>query len=163
MKQINLCIIIACMAGCYSADPQKTGKEGKPIPEFSMLLTDSTTWLNTNKLVSGKSIALFYFSPYCPYCKAQAKEIIEDIDQLKDINFYFISSFPMPAIKAFQKEYQLSRYANIITGMDTSTFVSDYFEIPGVPYIAIFNRDKKLNKTFLGKVYSSQIKKVAQE
>jgi thiol-disulfide isomerase/thioredoxin len=163
MKQITLIIIIACLEGCFGAEPQKTGKEGKPLPQFSLLLTDSITWINTAQLPTGKPIAIYYFSPYCPYCKAQTEEIIEDMDKLKDINFYFISRFPMPTIKAFQKAYQLNKYANIITSMDTSSFASDYFEISAVPYIAIYNKNKKLNKTFIGKIYSSQIKKVAEE
>jgi thiol-disulfide isomerase/thioredoxin len=163
MNKISFFIITICLAGCFGSEPQKTGKEGKPMPEFSMLLTDSTTWLNTNKLSTGKPTTFFYFSPFCPYCKAQTKEIIEDMDRLKNINFYFISKFPMPNLKAFQKEYQLAKYPNINIGMDTSTFVMDYFEIAYVPYLAIYNKEKKLNKAFIGKIYSSQIKKVAEE
>lgn len=163
MKLLFLFFITASLAGCFSAEPHKTGKEGKPMPDFSMLLTDSTTWIHPNQISNNKPVALFYFSPYCPYCKAQTEEILEDINQLKDIQFYLISKFPMLTIKEFQNKYQLAKYPNILTGRDTSTFITDYFEIPGVPYLAIFNKNKKLNKSFVGKVYSSQIKKAAEE
>jgi peroxiredoxin len=157
-------LIIIQLFGCYSRKPEKTGKEGKAIPEFSLLLTDSTTWLNIGKSKSQTPIVLFYFSPSCPYCKAQTKEIIEDIDKLKDIKFYFISSFPITFLKAYNKEYNLTRYPNITTGMDTAHTVSDYFEILGVPYIAIYGKDKKLKQSFMGgKLYSSQIKQIAEE
>lgn len=155
--------VIAGLAGCFGAAPEKTGLEGKPFPEFNILLPDSTTWFNTNKIPEGKPVALFYFSPYCPHCRAQTKEIIEDMDKLKDIQFYFITSYPLFALRDYWKEYELAKYPNITSGVDTARFVSDYFEVVGVPYMAIYGKDKRLNQAFMGKIYSSQLKKVAEE
>lgn len=164
MKLCILIISIAFLAGCYSSEPQKTGKEGKPMPAFNILLTDSITWVNTSTATVNQPVVLFNFSPFCPYCKKQAREIIEDIDKLKDIQFYFISSFPISLLKAYSKELKLAQYPNIAIGMDTANAVGDYFEIAGVPYIAIYGKDKKLKKSFLGgKLYSSQIKKITEE
>jgi uncharacterized protein (DUF1015 family) len=48
--------------------------------------------------------------------------------------------------------------------MDTANVVGDYFEIVGVPYIAIYGKDKKLKKSYLGgKLYSSKIKEIAED
>jgi thiol-disulfide isomerase/thioredoxin len=163
MKQFILLIIIASLAACYSAEPHKTGKEGNLMPDFNLLLTDSITWIKPNQLSQTKPIALFYFSPYCPYCKAQTEELLEDMDRLKNIQFYLVSRFPMVGIKEFQKKYQLSKYPNIVTGMDTSTAMRDYFEMPGVPFWAIYHKNKKLSKSFLGQIYTSQIIKAAEE
>lgn len=163
MKQFVLLFIVTVLAGCFGVEPQKTGLEGKPLPEFSILLSDSSTWVNTRNAPSGKSIALFYFSPYCPYCRDQTKEIIDDMDKLRDIQFYFVTSFRVQALKEFYNEFQLGKYTNIIAGVDTARFVSNYFEITGVPYMAIYGKDKTLNKTFLGEIYSGQLKKVADE
>jgi thiol-disulfide isomerase/thioredoxin len=163
MKQFFLFFITVSLVGCYSAEPHKTGKEGQPMPDFSILLTDSTTWITPNRLSTNKPMALFYFSPYCPFCKAQTEKILEDMNRLKDIKFYLISPFPMNEIKAYQNKYQLAKYPNIIMGMDTSTFIKEYFEIPGVPYWAIYNKNKKLSKSFVGNINSSQIKKAAEE
>lgn len=162
MKQVFL-FTIAVLAGCYGSEPQKSGKEGKPMPDFSILLTDSITVLHSRDIPAGKPAVIFYLNPYCPYCKAQTKEVIEDMDQLNNINFYFISRYPLADVKAFYKEYQLKKYPNITVGLDTALEVGDYFEIPGVPYLAIYGNNKTLNKTFMGKIYSSQLKKVAEE
>jgi thiol-disulfide isomerase/thioredoxin len=162
MKQLGLIFTIAILAGCFGSEPQKTGKEGNAMPDFSILLTDSITWFHTRDIPTGKPIVLFYFSPYCPYCKAQAKEIVEDMDRLKDIQFYFISGYPLPTVKEFYGQYKLDKYSNITIGIDSANLISDYFEIPGIPYLAIYNRNKKLNKTFLGKIYSSQLKKTCE-
>jgi len=163
MKQISLFLIFALLAGCFGADPQKTGKEGKPMPEFSFLLIDSITRIYTRDIPTGKPTVFLYFSPYCPYCKAQTKMIIENMDNLKDIKFLFISSYPLPTLKDFEKEYQLAKYPNITMGMDSATTIRDYYEMTGIPYLAIYGKDKKLNHTFQGKIYTSQLKKVAED
>jgi thiol-disulfide isomerase/thioredoxin len=163
MKQFILISIIVTLIGCYGSSPENTGLEGKPLPAFNILLSDSVTWFNTGQITTGKPVALFYFSPYCPYCRAQTEEIIEDMDKLRGIQFYFVTSYPLPDLRNFCKEYELSKYSNITSGVDTASFVSDYFEAAGVPYMAIYGKNKTLNKTFIGKIYSSQIKKVAEE
>lgn len=163
MNKISIALIITCLAGCFGAEPQKTGLEGKTLPTFNLLSPDSSTWIHTNQAPKGKPIALFYFSPHCPYCKAQTKEIIEDIDKLESIQFYFITPFPFAEMKKFYKEYDLGKYPNIITAIDTGMTVGSYFETSSVPYIAIYGKDQKLNHTFEGKIFSSQIKKVAEQ
>jgi peroxiredoxin len=163
MKQLTFLFIVTTLAGCFGAEPQKNKLEGKPLPEFSLLLTDSITWFNSRDILSGKPITIFYFSPFCPYCKAQAKLIVDNINELKDIQFYFISNHPLSIVKKFDNDYELKKYKNITIGIDTSDIVKDYFEVAGVSYIVIYGNDKKLNKTFMGKIYSNQIKKVSEE
>ena len=104
MKQISAFLIFTYLTGCFGKKPEKTGKEGKPLPEFNILLTDSTTWLSTRNIPLGKPIAFFYFSPNCSYCRAQTQEIVEETEELKDIQFYFVTSFPLPTLHNFKKE-----------------------------------------------------------
>jgi thiol-disulfide isomerase/thioredoxin len=163
MKQISIIFIITCLVGCFGSTPEKTGQEGKTLPNFNLLLPDSVTWINTSHVPTNKPLVLFYFNPHCPYCRAQTKDIIEDMDKLKNIQFYFITPFSFREMKSYYKEFQLAKYANITMGRDTANFMGDYFEITGVPYMAIYNKDKKLKKAFMGKIYSSQLKKVAEE
>lgn len=164
MKQFILLVIIACLTGCFGVEPHESGLEGKPLPDFTLLLTDSITSIRSTDISRGKPIVLFFLSPSCPYCRAQTKEIIEDMDKLKNIEFYFIANANrLTDFKGFYKEYKLARYPNIIAGIDTSSAMADYFEISNVPYIAIYKKNKTLNKTFIGKIYSSQIKKGADE
>lgn len=162
MKHIIIIFVIALSAGCNSkAAPEKTGLEGKLLPSFNIQLVDSTTYINTASIQTGKPIAILYFSPYCPHCKDQMDEIIEDMDKLKDIQFYMLTSYPVPEIKTFYKEYKLAGYPNVIVGKDTAHFLIEYFRIPGVPYMAIYGKDKKLHHTFIGKINSQQLKAVA--
>jgi thiol-disulfide isomerase/thioredoxin len=159
----QIIILAVLLAGCFGSEPQKTGKEGKIMPEFTLLMLDSTIRLHSQDIPTGKPTVLYYFSPYCPHCKSQTKKIIEDIDILKNLQFYFISGFPLKDVKQFCKEYQLAKLPNVVVGLDSANFVSEYFEIPGFPYFAIYGSDKKLNNTYMGKTYSSQILKEAGE
>lgn len=163
MKQFSLFFIIVFLAGCFGAEPQKTGKEGKPLPEFSILLTDSITLIHSQNFSTNKPFALLYFSPHCPFCKAQTKKIIEDKEMLQGIHFYFISNFPLSEVKTYIKEFQLDKQPNITVALDSANFVNDYFEVPGLPFIAVYGKNKKLNQAFLGQTYIRQLKKAAEE
>jgi thiol-disulfide isomerase/thioredoxin len=155
--------MIAFLTGCFGIESQKTGKEGKTLPSFSLLLTDSTTAINTRNINPEQPLIFIYFSPYCPYCKAQTKEIINNMDELKNIQFYFVTNFPMTSVKKFQKEFELAKYSNIHIGVDTSHFLSNYFEIRGTPYVAIYDKSKALKKSYMGKLYTSQLIKATED
>lgn len=151
------------LCGCYNKQPSvRTGKEGKDIPSFDVLKTDNTTYFNTANTPNRNPIVLFSLSTHCPYCKAQMEEIINDMDKLKDIQFYiFFSSSPISELNKFQTQYQLSKYANIRVSMDYNKIFSKYFEITTVPFLAVYGKDKKLKVAFLGKTDIDQIKKAA--
>lgn len=163
MKKVSAILIVIALAGCFGTDPEKTGKEGSPMPQFSLLLTDSVTWLRSSNIPAGKPTVLLYFSPYCPYCKEQTNIITTNMDKLKNIQFYYISNFPLAAVKNFSKEYQLAQYPNITIGKDSANFVTNYFEIGVFPYLAVYGKNKILNKVFMGSIYSSQLKKATEE
>jgi thiol-disulfide isomerase/thioredoxin len=165
MKHILTIFFIALLTGCFDSNAKKTGREGNQLPDFDILLSDSTV-LHSRDILTKKPlepIAFYYFNPICPYCRAQTKEIIDDIDKLKNIQFYFITNTPLTNLRKYLNDYKLYKYPNIIAAIDKSNFLRDYFEVTGVPYIAIYNKNKKLNKSFIGKIYSSQIKDVAEE
>jgi len=163
MKQIVFFLVTIFLVACFDKASVKTGLEGKPLPAFNILLPDSLTYFNTASIPAGKPVVLFYFSPVCPYCRAQMTEIIDDMSKLRDMQFYLVTSFPVPDMRHFYDEYKLGKYPNIIIGKDTANFVADYFEAPYVPYTAVFGKDKKLKKTFVGMIYSRQMKEAADE
>ena len=156
---ISICVLIA---SCFGTPPQKTGKEGQEIPDFNIILTNKTV-LHTRDLSKGKPIVLFYLTPYCPYCNQQTKEILGEMEQFSDVQFLFVTSYPLKEMEKFEKGYNLSKYSNITTGVDTAHFIHDYFPAEGVPYTAVYNKNKKLNKTFLGPLTVKQLSKVLNE
>ena len=164
MRKILFYFLIASIYCCKNEHVQiKTGLEGKLMPSFNLLLMDSTTKLNTQNIPVGESIVLFYFSPKCPYCKAQTEDLIEDIKSLKHIRFYLISNFPFEDIQKYCTRYHLEKYSNIIVASDYEMFFNQYFKAEGLPYLAIYDSDKKLKQVLLGQVKTNLIKNILQK
>lgn len=164
MKQvIFFFLVMISLDACSGKAAIETGLEGKPLPAFNILLPDSLTYFNTANIPTGKPIVLFNFNPDCPYCRAQMTEIIDDMNKLKDMQFYLVTTYPISEMRRFYNEYKLDQYPNIVVGRDTADFVVNYFEAPYVPYTAVFGKDKKLKKAFEGKIFSRQIRDAAEE
>lgn len=157
MKHIIPLIIIILLSGCYSRNPDKTDLEGKPIPSFKILLTDSTTYLDTKDIQSGHPLVLFYYSPSCPYSRAQMEEMVENMSIMKKYQFLILTPAPFRQMKLFYSQFNLNKYKNVIVGLDNTKFISDYYKVTGVPFTIIFNDQKKMISAFTGKIYVKQI------
>jgi thiol-disulfide isomerase/thioredoxin len=162
MKPALYIIVVVFLTGCFGKKPSfKTGQEGKPLPAVDLLLTDSVSHLNTQKIPVGKPFVIIYFSTECPFCRALTNDIIDDMDELSNIQFYFVSTFPIKDIKAYCNEYHLQNFSNITVAWDHEMFFNKYLNAPGIPVIAIYNKDKKLKKVFIGRVNTNLIKDIA--
>jgi thiol-disulfide isomerase/thioredoxin len=162
MNNCIFIVIIICLSGCFSKDPLKTNLEGKPLPSFNILLLDSSAF-NTKNVPDGKPTALLYFGPYCPYSRSQMEEILKNNNLLSGIQFYIFTSFPLADLKKFYSYFHLEKFPNIISGVDTANYFVNYFDAKGVPYMAIYGKDKKLKKAFIGEVDAKQIKETSEE
>lgn len=160
MKIIITIISLAVFASCKEQKPVKTGWEGNPIPAFNMVLMDSTTNFNTQSIPTGEPIVFFYMSPNCPYCRAQTEEIVSEIRSLKNTRLYIVSNWPFGSLKEYYKHYNLNNYPNITVGMDKASFFANYYKVTGVPYMIIFNKEKKLQQVVVGKTSTSAIKEI---
>lgn len=161
MKRLKIILALVILTGCFGKRPEKTGLEGKPLPSFKLFLADSITHFNTKSISTGKPIVFLYFGPYCPYSKAQVQEIIDNIESLKNVSFYFITSWQFRDLKKFYRKYYLEKYPNITAGVDYEDFFAGHFGAQGVPFIAIYGKDNRLKEAFIGEVDSKQILSVA--
>lgn len=142
--------------------PQTSGKEGELLPSFSILLPDSITYLNIADIPAGRPSVLFYFNPGCPFCQAEMREVIHNIDQLGGIDFYMITPYPFSDMKEFYKQFELDRFSNIKVGFDYKQFFDPYFQTTGTPFLAIYSGHRKLTATFIGVIKFDQIIDVAR-
>ncbi|HEY8897946.1 MAG TPA: thioredoxin family protein [Niastella sp.] len=161
MKYITLSLSILLIS-CFGKKPEITGQEGKPLPSFNILLSDSVTNLDTKDIPGNKPVALLLFGPHCPYSKAQVEEIVSNINTLKNIQFYLFTERPFAQMIEFYQAHHLNNYSNIKVGVDAKDFFGRYMGARGVPYMAIYDRNKLLIKAFTGKLEASQIKEVAE-
>jgi peroxiredoxin len=161
VKPLLYCILIL-IVGCKNRNEVITGKEGQKLPSMLIQLVDNKTVTDINSVPTGNPIILFYISPHCPFCKAQMKDMVDHIESLKNTKIYIISSYPIDEIRKFQETYNIQSYKNITIGRDFDQTFKNYFKSNGVPYTAIFDRKKNLNKVFAGSLNSTTIKKYIQ-
>lgn len=160
MKKVTILIaIMVCMVACREKAPYKTGLEGKVLPKFQMQLMDGEQVFSSDNIQSGRPFVLFLFSPLCPYCRMQLKQITGDSEQLEAMDIYILANGSLADIKAVTEEFQLGQYKNLTIGRENGD-MTDYFQPPGVPFLAVYNSENKLNVCFLGNTKSGDILKM---
>lgn len=163
MKKIMITVSMIALVSCYQRKYAKNDLEGKPMPSFNILLKDSVSCLNTTAIPAGKPSVLIYVGTHCSYSRAEMQDIVDNIDELKDLHLYIFTTDKFSAMKGFSAHYQLDKYPNITMGQDTGNVFGKYISAMGVPYTAIYTKDKKLQKLFPGNIKASLIKETAMD
>jgi len=138
----------------------KTGFEGRLLPAFDILLTDSTTHLNTADIPTGEPVIVVAFSPWCTHCQAETRDIIRHMQQFKDTRIYYVTPFPFNEMKVFYKAFKLDQYQNVVMGRDPKDYFLSYFKATGVPYTAVFDSQKRLKVIMTGQANAMKIAEV---
>jgi hypothetical protein len=142
--------------------PTFSGHEGESLPNIDLLMIDSVTHFDVANIPSGTPTILIYFGPYCPYCQLVIDDVTKNIKYLKGIKFYLITSYSYAEGKSFYYKNELSKFNNIVMGVDHKFEFSKYFNTMVIPCIAVYNTDKKLNSVYLGVVKHTQMKEVSE-
>ena len=121
-----------------------------PLPQFSVLLTDSTTWYTKNDLPKRKKTIIMLFSPDCEHCKHETELIKKNIKQFGNTQIVMINTLPFDKMLQFYNDFGLREFKNITVGRDTKFFFGNYFKIHYLPFLAIYDKKYKLLKTFEG-------------
>ncbi|AEW01009.1 hypothetical protein A4D02_13715 [Niastella koreensis] len=156
-KRLLYSLLIICIVGlaCREKNEQevyKTGMEGQPIPSFAIQLLDSASFLKSDQIFDNKNLILFYFSPTCPYCRAQMRDMVSNIERLKDKELCVLSNADLTSIKTFVEYFKLRKLNNVIVGRDTGSVVLSTYRLTGLPFTAYFDNNKQLKKAYLGRM-----------
>lgn len=157
MKKTILLLFFAIQSCKNNNHEVITGQENKPLPAFKILLMDSVTYLNTRDIPAGKPTIILFFNPHCPYCRADTKEMIDNINTINNFNLYFISNFPFASIKQYYKGFSLNRYSNITVCQDPTSFFGSYYGAKAVPFIAVYDKNKNLKVALMGRIKINDI------
>jgi thiol-disulfide isomerase/thioredoxin len=160
MRLTIVILSVSICIGCFNATTKKNALEGQKMPSFNILLMDSTSQINTGLIPEGKPIVFYFFSPDCPFCKKQTMEIVDNIEHLKGVYFYFLSFYSFDQIKEYYDKYKLKRFSNIMVGQDYEFFFGTYFKGKSAPYLAIYNENKILKHVFVGVMNVKKIKEL---
>src|SRR5687767_7467677 len=103
-----LIFISVAFASCREEkiqEPYKTGMEGKPLPEFAIQLLDSVSYLHSKDIPDGKKLIVFYYSPTCPYCRAQMRDMTNNMEKFKNEQLYILTDANLSSIKDFAQYF----------------------------------------------------------
>ena len=150
---VLLGMAVAWMA-CQEEKPfrTKTGMEGKPLPAFAIQLLDSTTYIHTEDLTADKNLVLFYFKPTCPYCRAQMRDMLNNIERFKNKELCILTNEKLKSINSFARYFKLNRFNNVIVGRDTGSVVLKTYGLITVPLTAYFDKNKQLKALYAGRL-----------
>lgn len=159
MKRLTPVLLIILFLSCKdkSTDPFVTGMENEPLPNLVIMLPDSASYFNTSSIPAGKKVVLFFYSPTCPHSRAQMREILNHINQYRDLQLCVLTWSDFSAMKEFNTYFNLQKYPNIITGIDTGFVVPSKYGISAVPFMAAFDRNKRLKSAYVGRIPSKTV------
>lgn len=157
MKKISVIILATCITAMAcreepKQEPYKTGMEGKPIPDFAIQLLDSMSYINSRDIPKGKKLLLFYFSPNCQFCRAQMRDMVNNIEMFKDRQLYILTNANLKSIKSFVDYFELKDYQNIVVGRDTGSIVPKKYQMITVPFTAFFDEHRNLTSAYRGRM-----------
>ena len=153
MKSFLLCCtVLLALNATASVDSIPAHLKGLKIPDFKLLLVDSSTSFYTENLDGKKNTLIMIFSPDCDHCQHQTEDIIQNIEAFKNTQIVMTTVLPFHQMKIFYEAYQLQRFKNIIMGRDVLYFFSPYYRAQFTPYLALYNKKGELLYTNDGQV-----------
>lgn len=143
--------------------PFTTGYEGKPLPAFSMQLLDSVTYVKTEEIESSKGMILFYYSPGCPYCHAEMRDMLNNRNLFKNLQLCLVTNSSLSGMKKFVDYFQLRDWSELIIGRDTGNVLYNKYDLAGVPFTAIYDSSKNLKRAFYGRLNPNDLELISKE
>ncbi|HRO45039.1 thioredoxin-like domain-containing protein [Agriterribacter sp.] len=148
-------LLVLCVCNKQSTAQHDTAKTAPlytqyPLPQFSILLTDSVTWYTKNDLPRKKKTVIMLFSPDCEHCKHETELIKKNISQFSGTQIVMVTPMPFAKMQEFYEHFELHKFKNITVGRDPKFFFSNYFKVHYLPFFAIYDKNYKLLKTFEG-------------
>jgi thiol-disulfide isomerase/thioredoxin len=162
---------------------------GAPMPQLKLLLYKDTTtkkdtahaenkhlskrkkreeetdkqqdhYLTNDDLDNGANLFVMMFNPTCSHCQDETATIKQNISLFNKTQLVMIAT---PAMARYLPDFvnmlHVLDYPNMHIGVDSSGFVDKIFLYQMLPQINIYNRDRKLLKTYNGEVAIDSLKK----
>ena len=115
-----------------------------------LLQPDSSTYFNKQDVSKKKAVMVMLFSPDCEHCQHTTEEIIRHMDEFKKVQIIMSTTLLFGKMKEFYRKYSLDRFENIVIGQDVNYVLPVFYEVRSLPFLAFYNRKKKLISVFEG-------------
>lgn len=152
MKKILFLVFIVVKLNSLHAQNYDTippyEKDSAHLPTFTALQTDSV-YTNDKKIPANKPVVIVYFSPTCGHCQLTAQRFGEKMKEMKNIYFVWVTyNHTLQEIKDFAQRFNLQQFNNITIGQLNTYDLPSFYRIKFTPFMAVYNKDHHLLKTF---------------
>lgn len=152
MSRFLIPVMIAfAFLGCKEEDVPTS------IPEFSMVLPDTSQVFHSKDIPKGKPVVLIQFDPDCRDCQLETEHILANMDRYRKINFYLITRQPYHKMMVFHNHLRLDTCKNLKIGIDKNGVIPIAYKYRSTPLTLIYNTDKKLTSVLRGRAKAEQM------
>jgi peroxiredoxin len=138
---------------------EKIAKQIQTIPPMTFNKLNSGELFTDESIEPGKAVLIIHFHPDCDFCHAQLEEISAQLEKFVTVQILLISNAETDSINKIIKEYGLDNKENITLLHDEDAIFDNVFGEKGVPTSLVYNKERRLQKLFKGKVKVEEILK----
>lgn len=118
------------------------------LPNFLLLRQDSS-WLSTANLPKNRPVVITFFNPDCEHCQHEATQLANNMKKLNKVEFVWATYAPsFEEIDAFATKYKLKGLENVHFVKDVNYAIPSFYRLKMTPYMAVYDKNKQLLKTF---------------
>lgn len=134
---------------------------GSPLP--AMRMVDSTRKVyNERSFDSKHNLFLFLFNPTCGHCINMAKLIGENAKEFKKNEIVFMAGPQMMSyLGSFYQATKIGNHPEIKVGIDSAYVIEKIYTYQSLPQLNIYDKGRKLIKTFQGDIPLDTLKAYA--
>ena len=113
----------------------------------------SGKYLTNEDLDNGANLFVMMFNPTCSHCEDETEMLEKNITMFKKSKILLLANpVQSPYVPNFVKNFHIADYPTFYIGIDSSDFISKVYLYSALPQIDIYNKDRKLVKTFAGEI-----------
>lgn len=131
--------VFAALLFAFNATAQK-------MPDFRFMDTENTP-VSIQDIPKGKALMLVYFRSDCDHCMHTAQQLKTEAAKYP-LTIWMVSAETQPALRTFEDMMGLYDINNLSILQDHTQSMHRLFDFTQLPFVVLFDKNKKQLKTF---------------
>jgi hypothetical protein len=138
----------ALVAGDNGTDYHKIGS---PMPPMRVVDTNGRAVATNASVQNGANLFVMMFNPTCEHCEEMTVSLEKGIGLFKQSNIVLMAAATMgPYLPYFNNTTHYMEFTSLKVGLDSDKFIDKTFNYEMLPQINIYDKERKLIKSFSG-------------
>jgi len=133
------------------------------IPEFSMVMPDTTQVFHSKDIPYGRNTMIIYFDPACRDCQEETEFILANMQKFAHADIYMVTRHTHKDLMVFYNHLRLDTCKNLKIGIDKTGSIPSVYKENVTPLTMIYNKEKMLTAFFRGKAKPESLTKAITE